>query len=133
MRTDEDCGTNEYTTELTSRQQLRELLEEGGGRTAVIDFWAPWCDPCEDLNPRYEQLAEEMVDEPVEFFEVDTREHPELTKRLHLRSIPTLVFLHDGEVVETTTGAPSLDQLREQTHRLLEVSQRGGFLGWLLG
>ena len=71
---------------------------------AMVDFWAEWCGPCKMLSPVIEELAQEF-DGKVLVGKVNVDEEPELASAFNISSIPTLVVLKDGKVVNRATGA----------------------------
>ncbi|MFH1803046.1 MAG: thioredoxin [archaeon] len=73
------------------------------GEKVVIDFWAPWCGPCKMMGPIFEEAAEEVKD-TVKFGKVNVDESSDLAQRFGVMSIPTLMFLRDGEVVDKLVG-----------------------------
>ncbi|WP_435952523.1 thioredoxin TrxC [Dryocola sp. BD626] len=70
----------------------------------VIDFWAPWCGPCVNFAPIYEDVAEERSGK-VRFIKVNTEAEPELSARFRIRSIPTIMIFKKGEMVDMLNGA----------------------------
>ena len=70
----------------------------------VVDFWADWCGPCKMMAPVFQQLAAEMNTQ-VRFAKVETEAHPQVSMRLHIRSIPTLILFKQGVEVARTAGA----------------------------
>ena len=70
----------------------------------VVDFWAPWCRPCRMVAPILDKLAKEMGDKVV-FAKVNTDENVEWATKYGVRGIPTMLFIHNGEVVHTQVGA----------------------------
>ena len=66
--------------------------------TALVKFWAPWCGPCRELNKRLQYID-------LDFISVNIDDHPELADKYHLRAVPVLAIMEDGEIVESRTGA----------------------------
>ena len=69
----------------------------------VLDFWAPWCAPCRMVVPVIEEIAGERPDIKVGKINVD--EQPELASKFSIMSIPTLVVMKNGKIVQQVSGA----------------------------
>ncbi len=85
---------------------------------ALVDFWAPWCGPCRMIAPVIEELAEEFEGKAA-ICKVNTDEQQELSTKFAVRSIPTIVFMKDGEVVDTMVGAASKQAFADKINSLL--------------
>ena len=78
---------------------------------AVVDFWSPWCGPCNMLTPVIKRLAENNSD--VMVGKLNTSENPSLTTQYSVNAIPTILFFKDGKVVKRLLGYQSEAQLQK--------------------
>ncbi|RLQ98008.1 thioredoxin [Falsibacillus albus] len=85
---------------------------ETGQGLVLADFWAPWCGPCKMIAPVLEELDSEMGDK-VKIVKVDVDENQETASNFGVMSIPTLVVLKDGEVVDKVIGFQPKEALAE--------------------
>jgi len=100
--------------ELTN-ENFEATTKEG---VALVDFWAPWCGPCRMISPVIEELAEEFEGKAT-ICKVNTDEQQELSTQFGVRSIPTIVFMKDGEIVDTMVGAASKQAFADKINSLL--------------
>lgn len=78
-------------------------------KPVLLDFWAGWCGPCRMVSPLVDEIARERPDVKVGKINVD--EQPELAGAFQVMSIPTLVVMRDGKVVQQMVGARPKQQI----------------------
>jgi thioredoxin 1 len=88
--------------------------------TTLVDFYADWCMPCRKLSPVLESLASTLTGK-VTVAKVNVDESGQLAKKYNVRSIPTLIVIKDGKVVNRHTGVKTKQQLLE----FVEVDNKG--------
>lgn len=90
--------------ELTDTNFQEEVLDKKG--LTVIDFWAEWCGPCKMISPIIEELSKDYEGKAL-IGKVNVDDNPDLSVKYGIRSIPTILFLKDGEIVDKLVGATS--------------------------
>ena len=91
---------------IESESQFDTTVESG---VCLIDFYANWCGPCKMLAPFVEEIAEERSD--IKVGKVNVDEQPELASQFNVISIPTLVVMKDGKIVNQSLGAKPKNQI----------------------
>ncbi len=85
---------------LTKGSYHNEVMETE--KVVVIDFWATWCGPCKMMAPVVEEVAKDYPD--VKVCKVNVDEEPELSNAFKIVSIPTIVVIKNGEIIDSVVG-----------------------------
>ena len=86
-------------------------------RLVLVDLWAPWCGPCRMVAPVLESLSNEFAS-TLKVVKVNVDESPRTAQRYEARSIPMLLFMRDGALVDTVVGAQPEHVLRARIEQL---------------
>ena len=86
---------------ITKENFQTEVMESD--KTVLLDFWATWCGPCRMIAPVLEEVAQERED--VKVCKIDVDKEPELAQQFQIMSIPTLIVMEQGRVVNKALGA----------------------------
>ena len=86
---------------ITKSNFQEEVLESD--RPVLIDFWASWCGPCRMVSPIVDEIADERPD--IKVCKVNVDEQPELAGEFQIMSIPALVVMENGKIVNQAVGA----------------------------
>jgi thioredoxin 1 len=90
-------------------------IQEG---VTLVDFWAEWCGPCRMLTPVIEELANEYENK-ANICKVNTDEQNEIASKFAIRSIPSILFFKDGDLVDTIIGAQPKSVFADKLNELL--------------
>ena len=107
---------NGKTVTITDDNFATEIESTDG--LAMVDFWAAWCGPCRMVAPIVEQLAEDY-DGKLKVGKLDVDANIRTASRFNVRSIPTILFFRDGQVVDQVIGAVPRPALESKIKQLL--------------
>jgi len=118
---------SQFSFDVTLEDFEAKVLLPADTVPVVVDFWAPWCEPCKVLKPLLEKLAEEYAGRFL-LAKVNSDEFPELAQHFGVRSIPSVKVLFQGQLVDEFNGALPEGQIREFLDRIALPPAPGGNL-----
>ena len=102
--------------EITDNNFQEEVMDNE--QVTLVDFWAAWCGPCRMIAPVIDELADEY-DGKATIGKVNVDENPNVSAQFGVRSIPTLLFIKGGEVVDKQVGVAPKAVLQEKLNALI--------------
>ena len=113
-----DQEKQSYVT-LTDANFQEKVLQSQ--QPVLVDFWAPWCGPCQAMGPVIRELAKEFQANAI-VGKLNVDDHPELAAQYGIQSIPTLMVFHNGEVKDQIVGTVSKGVLAQKLTNLLQAA-----------
>ena len=105
-------AASDVIVEITDANFADEI--ENGEGLYMVDFWAEWCGPCRLVAPIVSDLADEYRDKGLRVGKLDVDTNQQTATRFAVRSIPSILFFKDGELVDQVIGAVPRPQLEEK-------------------
>ncbi len=121
-------ASDAYVVDVTEATFQAEVLDRSFQVPVLIDLWADWCQPCKQLSPVLEKLANEAAGSWV-LAKIDVDANPRISQALKVQSIPTVFAVIGGQLVPGFQGALPEVQVREFVAAVLQASQEAGLSG----
>ncbi|RLD12587.1 MAG: hypothetical protein DRI44_00155 [Chlamydiae bacterium] len=107
------------TVNINNIAELNSVIEKAGKETLlIIDFWAPWCQPCKSLGPVLEAAVKKHVPK-VQLVKIDIDQNKSLAAQFKIQSIPAVKFVLDGKIVADFVGAQPASIIEQYISKLL--------------
>ncbi|PIT94165.1 thioredoxin [Candidatus Falkowbacteria bacterium CG10_big_fil_rev_8_21_14_0_10_43_11] len=101
---------------LTDQNFEQEVLQ--AKQPVLVDFWAPWCGPCQMMGPVIEELARDLAGK-AKVGKLNVDENQTTAEKYNVMSIPTIIIFKNGQIAEEMSGVQSKEALAEKLNALL--------------
>jgi thioredoxin 1 len=101
---------------LTDKNFQTEVVESKGA--VMVDFWAPWCGPCQAVSPVIDELAKEYKGK-IKIGKLNVDENSQTAGQYGVMSIPSVLFFKNGQPVKTMVGAQEKESYKQEIEQLL--------------
>ena len=111
---DTELGTNNTNNiiDVVTEDFMPNVIEKSKEIPVIVDFWAPWCEPCKQLTPIIEKLVLEQNGRVI-LAKMNIDEAPEVAQQLKIQSIPAVMAFHDGQPLDGFIGVQSEKNILE--------------------
>ena len=103
---------------------MTEVIEASNEKPIIVDFWAPWCEPCKTLTPILEEAIKNFAKELI-LAKIDIDQNQNIAAQLKIQSIPTIYTFFEGKVVDGFQGAKSKNEIKEFVRKSASLSGPG--------
>ena len=117
------CGAALISGKVASLDaQTLSKAAKGDDVPLLVDFWAPWCGPCRQMAPQFEQAAK-MFGADVRLAKIDTQAHPKVSQTYRVQGIPAFILFHKGREIARFAGLRPAGQLVAEVRSKLPRAQ----------
>ncbi len=109
----EDADSNNF---------INKVIEESKNRVVVVDFWAPWCNPCKQLTPLLESSIMSLQGK-VKLIKIDIDQNQSLAQQLRIQSVPTVLAFYEGKPINGFAGVKTKDEIASFLSEILQLTE----------
>jgi len=113
----QDTGTSGAVVESTAQTFVTDVVDASMEQPVIVDFWAPWCEPCKTLGPILEKIVN-ATQGKVKLVKVDIDQNQEIATQMRIQSIPAVFAFKDGQPIDGFVGAQTESQVKSFVERL---------------
>ena len=108
---------NSVIIEVITENFMTDVIEQSKETPVIVDFWAPWCEPCKQLTPIIEKIIKEKNGKVI-LAKMNIDESPEVAQQLKIQSIPAVMAFNDGQPVDGFIGVQSEKNISEFVNKI---------------
>ncbi|MAI02663.1 MAG: hypothetical protein CMP40_02400 [Rickettsiales bacterium] len=108
--------------DVDSNNFINRVIQESKTKPVVVDFWAPWCNPCKQLTPLLESAIRSAAGK-INLVKINIDENQALAQQLRIQSVPTVLAFFDGKPVNGFTGLKSNDEILNFFKELVDIGE----------
>ena len=108
---------NSVIIEVITESFMTDVIEQSKETPVIVDFWAPWCEPCKQLTPIIEKIIKEKNGKVI-LAKMNIDESPEVAQQLKIQSIPAVMAFSDGQPVDGFIGVQSEKNISEFVNKI---------------
>lgn len=114
----EQGSTSPHIIDVDMAGFVTQVIEQSAQVPVIVDFWAPWCEPCKALGPTLEKVVNEAAGGVI-LAKVNIDNAQEIAAQMQIKSVPTVVAFVDGRPVDAFAGVKSESEIREFLEKLV--------------
>ena len=124
IKSSEDLQVKNNIKDINASEFMEDVIEASSQKPVIVDFWAPWCEPCKQLTPLLES-AVINYNEKLTLAKVNIEENQEIAAQLRIQSIPTVYTFYEGKVVDGFQGLKTNSEILEYVKKSASLSGPG--------
>ena len=117
-----DDKNNLYIEDSNSSDFIEKVIEKSKDKPVLVDFWAPWCNPCKQLTPILEESIRSLKGK-VKLIKINIDENQGIAQQLKIQSVPTVLAFFDGKPINGFTGLKNSSEVNAFLKELLEAGE----------
>ena len=124
IKSSEDLQAKNNIKDINASEFMEDVIEASSQKPVIVDFWAPWCEPCKQLTPLLESAVIKH-NEKLTLAKVNIEENQEIAAQLRIQSIPTVYTFYEGKVVDGFQGLKTNSEILEYVKKSASLSGPG--------
>ena len=110
-----------FIEDIDTSSFVEKVIKESKNLAVIVDFWAPWCEPCKQITPILEQLTKQYQGK-LKLVKVNIDDNQQLAQQLNIQSIPTVMAFYEGQPVNGFAGMKSPEEIKAFFDEVISVA-----------